>query len=212
MHIPPQCTLRNEKSFSLFETVIAIGMLAVVFLYINGIQGQVVYSLEYGQNLSRGLWLARGILARIDYEWATRDLSELDMSIKESKITDDFWGEDAGKTYMEFTYRLDISEWKLPIQEIFDMGGSGEGGEGMIEQVFGGHMMKIAEVEVFWPEGARRASTQLSLLLVNQRAVDNFRKRFQKSQSATTSSKSTKTTSKSSATSEPSSSSSQEQP
>ena len=57
----------GEDSFSVFETMIAIGMLAVVLLQITTIQGQVVYSLEYSQRMSSGMWLAKGLMARVEY-------------------------------------------------------------------------------------------------------------------------------------------------
>ena len=177
--------LGHEGSFSLFETVIAVGMLAVILLYMAGIQGGVVTSLEYGQNMSKGMWLAKGIMAQMEYEWNVQDFSLMDRAVKDAKITDTAWGRGAAKTFEDFTYSITIAEWKLPLISFLSQGGSdGDGGGGgggggtgdlisqQMEAIFGGHILKIAQVEVFWPEGARRISTSLSLLLVNQRAVD----------------------------------------
>lgn len=172
----------GEQSFSLFETMIAIGMLAVVMLQVSSIQGQVVYSLEYGQNLSKGIWLAKGLVAKLEYEWATRDFSELELALVDQKIQDPLWGEGAASLYQDFSYDLTSREWKLPLLGFLAGGEGGAGGTSgagasplvaeQLKAVFGDHVMKIATVEVYWPEGARRASTSLSMLLVNQKALD----------------------------------------
>lgn len=168
----------DERSFSLFETVIAVGMLAVVFLYVSGIQGQVIYSLEYGQKLSQALWIARGVLSQVEHEWDVKDFSEMQRSVKDKKVAADDFGASADKTLSEFSYTLNIEEWQLPLLSFLtgeESSGGGSSGNLIAEQInaiFGGHMMKMAHVEVFWPEGAQRASTSLSMLLVNQKAVD----------------------------------------
>ena len=171
----------GDHSFSLFETMIAIGMLAVVMLQVTSIQGQVVYSLEYGQNLSRGVWLAKGIMAKLEYEWATRSFSELELNLVDQLINDSLWGEEAAKIYRDFSYNITSQEWKLPILSFLTGDNSAalsadDGSSSLIAEqlkaIFGDHVMKIATVEVFWPEGARRASTTLSMLLVNQQALD----------------------------------------
>ncbi|MCY4443934.1 MAG: hypothetical protein OXC44_03940 [Proteobacteria bacterium] len=167
-----------QTSFSLFETVIAVGMLAVMALYVGGIQGQVVYSLEYGQKISQGLWLARGIMAKVEYEWDSREFSELNINQREQKIDDSLFGDNASKIFNGFTYEVLIEEWKLPVIKFLTGENSPAKGEssGMIgdqiKAIFGSDIMKIAQVKVYWPEGARRGSTDLSLLLVNQKAVD----------------------------------------
>lgn len=180
----------GEDSFSVFETMIAIGMLAVVLLQITTIQGQVVYSLEYSQKMSSGMWLAKGLMARVEYEWATRDFSEMDIKVKEKKVGDEFWGADASKAFKDFSYRITSEEWKLPILNFLTGGGASsqepsvtgvsrapdDGSSSLVSQqleaIFGGHIMKVATVEVFWPEGARKGTASLSMLLVNQKALD----------------------------------------
>ena len=169
---------REERSFSLFETVIAVGMLAVVFLYVSGIQGQVIYSLEYGQRLSQGLWIAQGVLSKVEHEFDTQPFADLEKTIKEKRVDDKEFGKGAEKTLSDFSYTLTVEEWKLPLLSFLTGENSAlEGGAGsmiaeQIDAIFKGHMMKLAYVEVFWPEGALRASTTVSMLLVNQKAVD----------------------------------------
>lgn len=169
---------RGEQSFSLFETVIAVGMLAVVFLYVSGIQGQVIYSLEYSQKLSTGLWIARGLMSKIEHEWDTEDFSQMDRDTKEESIDERDFGSDARKALEGYTYAISIKEWELPLLSFLTgedssiEDGSGDMITQQINAIFNGHMMKLAKVEVFWPEGALRASTSLTTLLVNQKAVD----------------------------------------
>ena len=182
----PKYLVRSTSSFSLFETVIAIGILAVVLLEVNGIQGSVVYSLEYSQRTSQAVWIARGLMAKIEYEWDSRAFSEISVETSEQKLSPELWGAKVAEAFAEFTYKITISEWELPIVE-FLTGGADNGeddqqqsdlGENtnliasQIEQLFPDGILKIAKVEVFWPDGARKSAIDLSLLLTNQRAVD----------------------------------------
>ena len=116
---------KGQQSFSLFETVIAIGMLATILLNVNGIQGQAVYSVEYQENLSKAVWLAKGIMAKVDYEWNTREFKELEYQSQEQSISDITWGSGTSKALEGFTYKVTIEEWKLPIIKLLtgSMGG-----------------------------------------------------------------------------------------
>lgn len=177
----------GERSFSLFETVIAIGMLASILLYVNGIQGQAIYSVEYQENLSKASWFAKGIMAKVEYEWNSREFKEMNFKGQESDVGALKWGRDTAEAFDGFTYKVNIEEWKLPLMNLILSGGAG-GGDGessipgggedliasQIKEVLGDELLKIAHVEVFWPEGgARRGSTELALLLANQQALDN---------------------------------------
>lgn len=177
---------RGEESFSLFETMIALGMLAVVMLQVTAIQGQTVYSLEYSQKHSKAMWLGKGIAAKLQYEWATRDFSELEIQLKDQRVTDGFMGPGAEKIFASFSYDIISTEWKLPILAFLsgqkptsdgsDVVSADDQNQSIVTQqlkaIFNDHIMKIATIEVFWPEGARKSSTSISMLLVNQKAVD----------------------------------------
>lgn len=175
---------KSEQSFSLFETVIAVGMLASILLNVNGIQGQAIYSVEYQENLSKASWLAKGLMAKVEYEWKTREFKEMEYSGQEQNLNELTWGRDTKKAYDGFTYRVLIEEWKLPIVKLLtsSLGGGdeagGDGGEDFItskiKEILGDEILKMASVEVFWPEGARRGSTQLSMVLTNEKSLDKF--------------------------------------
>ncbi|MDQ3235724.1 MAG: hypothetical protein M3Q07_28270, partial [Pseudobdellovibrionaceae bacterium] len=44
----------------------------------------------------------------------------------------------------------------------------------ILDQIFKGHIMKVAYVEVSWPDGARRDSVSLTYLLTNTKALDEY--------------------------------------
>ena len=46
--------------------------------------------------------------------------------------------------------------------------------KGIMEQVFGDELLKTAHVTVWWHEGAQRGSTSLTLLLTNQKKIDEL--------------------------------------
>lgn len=176
----------HEQSFSLFETVIAIGLLASILLSVNGVQGNAIYSVEYQENLSKASWLAKGLMAKVEYEWNTRDFKELEFTGQEQKINDLTWGDGSSEAYKDFAYRVSIEEWKLPLMRLLlsGMGGGeddsqggafgGEFIESKVKEVLGDELLKVAHVEVFWPEGATRGSTDLTLALTNERSLDKF--------------------------------------
>jgi hypothetical protein len=163
----------GEKSFTLIETVLALGIMVVFIAALATAQGNAVYFSEYERNGTKGAWLAKGVMTRIEYEWQTRDFKEL--TLKESEKPFEF--------DKEFTYSYEIKEWKLPIMNLL-LGGDGNDenqGEAagqsdymmdIAKKALGEELLKIAHVQVFWPEGAVRNSTSLTLLLTNQRQLD----------------------------------------
>ena len=158
------------RSFTLIETMVALGLLTVLILQVATVQGQALYFSDYGQNLTKGTWLARRMMAQVEYYWYNKELKELEgVSVKEKPFEDE----------PNFSYNLEIREWKLPLMNM--LGGGGENDQPdpttdmikeQIKQIFGEHLLKIAHVEVFWGEGAVKESTSLALLLTNQKKID----------------------------------------
>ena len=156
-------------SFTLIETMVALGLLATLILQVANVQGRAFYFSDYGQNLTQATWLAKRMLAQVEYYWYDKDFEELDAVQIEAKP---FEGQE------EFSYNMKIDEWALPLANV--LGASDPEAEPnpmleiikqQVDQVFGGHVMKVAQVEVFWSEGAVRESTALTLLLTNQRKI-----------------------------------------
>ena len=176
----------GEKSFTLIETVIAVGLMTTIILEAVGSMGNMVYFSGYSRQMTQAVWLAKRIMSQVEYHWSFRPFKEMEIDEPEKK----FEGEDSDFPY---TYKISVQEWKFPILELISGGGAGEsdgdegdegGGSGnqdsqgdpliesVLKQVLGDHILKIAHVEVFWPEGAKRNSVELALLLTNQREID----------------------------------------
>lgn len=172
---------QGEKSFTLIETLIALGMLVVMILETGSVQGNAIYFVEFERNLSKATWLAKGVMERVEYEWNTRSFSELEVkSSRKEKFTG--YGDEIG----EFTYNYRVEESKVDLISLLTKGSGGEaseeasadglpGGTDMIRQaleaVLGDEVLKLAKVEVFWPEGAVENSVELTLWLPNLRKV-----------------------------------------
>jgi hypothetical protein len=140
----------------------------------------MVYFSNYTRRVNEATFLAKRIMPQVEYHWAEKEFSQL----KAEFAGEEFKDMDSG---FEYTYALSIKDWKFPFLEFIGGGGVSEGDEGesdsaedpaggmieqMLEKVLGKEILKIAHVEVFWPEGAKRNSVTLTLLLTNQRKVD----------------------------------------
>ena len=168
----------GERSFTLMETIVALGILVTFILEVGRVQGNAVVFTEYGRNVTRAAWLAKAVMAKVEYMWETRQFKDLETDEPDGKFEE----------MPEFTYKLTIKEWKLPLLDMLGGGGdkgksnddndgksdkkSGDMMSGGIQQILGDEILKIANVEVFWAEGAKRNSTQITFLLTNQRKVD----------------------------------------
>ena len=160
------------RSFTLIETMVALGLLTVLILQVATVQGQALYFSDYGQNLTKGMWLARRMMAQVEYYWYNKELKELEgVSVKEKPFEDE----------PQFSYNLEIREWKLPLMNMLGGGDSDQNAppdpatemiKEQVQNIFGEHLLKIAHVEVFWGEGAVKESTELTLLLTNQKKID----------------------------------------
>ena len=172
----------GQRSFTLIETVIAIGLLVTFILEIANAEGKAMYFSEYQTSVTKATWLAKSVMAKVEYEYLGRDLKDMTWS---SPTEQSF--KDISKDSEGYTYKLTIDEWKLPIMNLLFAGGAGGGDEEkggdaaggagdlikkQVEAVLGDSILKMAHVEVFWAEGAVKNSTSLTLLLPNVRAVD----------------------------------------
>jgi type II secretory pathway pseudopilin PulG len=181
----------KEHSFTILEVMVAIGIMMSVVMEVVGAQGNVVAFSSYSRQVTQATWLAKQVMSQVEYHQQTHDFKELETSIKDQQFDIEGLNEDES----EFTYTLEIEEWKLPIFELISNGGlqkkKGDddddaepgtlenqglmsGFQGVVNQLFDGHIFKIATVEVFWPEGARRNSVSLTYLMSNQKALDQY--------------------------------------
>jgi hypothetical protein len=169
----------REASFTLVETMIALGIMSTVILQISGVQSNAVFFGDFARKSNQAIWLSKRVLSQVEYYWSNRDFSELKAEEDNAK----FEGLEEVDELKDFNYRLTIAEWKLPLINLLT-GGAGGGEEGesaggggdmiasAIKNVLGEELLKVAHVEVSWPEGSRRNSETLTLLLTNQRKLD----------------------------------------
>ena len=175
---------RGERSFTLIETLVALTMMTTVILNVVGAQGSAIYNADYGRRITEAMWLAKGVMSKVEYRWHNQPLKELESSgnLKQQPFKEQEWNQPADSDY---TYNLRIEEWKFPLFELLESGGPSDEEEGdsdgegagfpikdLAKQFLGDHILKVAFVEVFWPEGARQNSVTLTYLLTNQRKMD----------------------------------------
>jgi len=181
----------RELSFTIFETIVAVGLLMAFALEMAAGQGNIVNKVEYARRSNEAMWLAKRIMSQVEYNYQTMELKELETttSVKDKK----FDGLDS-ETDFDYFYSVDIKEWKFPLFDFLLNGGlpneededdptkqekepAGAGIPGLdtiLDQIFKGHIMKVAYVEVSWPDGARRDSVSLTYLLTNNKALDEY--------------------------------------
>ncbi len=176
----------GEASFTLIETVIALGIIAFLIVNVAVVQGNAIVFADYSRNVAQATWLARRVMSQVDYHWHTKPFKDLIATQGETKFED----------FDEYSYKLEISEWKFPFVKLLETALSGgrkkkdkddydsrvsevdtSGMSGMVEQVvkqiFADEpIFLIAKVEVSWPEGAQRNSTSMTYLLTNQMKLD----------------------------------------
>ncbi len=175
---------RHEASFSLIETVIALAIVSFVILEVAAVQGNSIVFADYGRNVTQAGWLAKRVMSQVEYYSRTKPFKELETNVPDGKFED----------FEEYTYSLEIKEWKFPFTQLIQqvLGGGGEKSEDgekkdakgpisgdMIEQqvktIFGDEpIFMTAHVQVSWAEGAQRNSTGMTYLLTNQVKLDEF--------------------------------------
>lgn len=175
---------QSQGSFTLIETVIALSIVAFLIVEVAAVQGNSIVFSDYGRNITQASWLAQRVMAQVEYYWKSKPFTELETSITDGKFDDND----------EYSYSLEIKEWKFPFLQLLQStmggggGGEGEDGEGgdeagaggmgkmletVVDQVFGKEpIFMTAHVEVSWSEGAAKNSTGLTYLLTNQAKLD----------------------------------------
>ena len=177
-----------KEAFLFFEALIALGMITTIVIEVIGSQGNIANLTGYSRKASEAINLAEAVMGQVEYNWKKYEFKELknlvgkDKSFDFKDLDDEF----------DYTYDLQIIDWKLDIFNLLFSGSltgaaggeeedsgpqpAGDGGlsmiEGVLKEIFRDGMFKIAHVEVFWPEGARRNSVTLTYLLTNQKALD----------------------------------------
>ncbi|WP_159455119.1 hypothetical protein [Pseudobacteriovorax antillogorgiicola] len=180
----------TERSFTIIETLAALAILLPVVIETVSTQGSIINNNLYMRRMTEATWLAKRIMSQVEYNYQVYEFKDID---------GDYEGEfklDPEESEFDYTFKVSIQEWKLPLFDLLLQGGpknpeeetdvtapsepSGgalagiPGIQQVIDSLFDGHILKIANVEVFWPEGARRDSINLTMLLTNQKALDAY--------------------------------------
>lgn len=181
----------RELSFTIFETIVAVGLLMAFALEMAAGQGNIINKVEYSRRSNEAIWLAKRIMSQVEYNYQTMDLKELETT---TTVKDHKFEKIDNETEFDYLYSVDIKEWKFPLFDFLMNGGlqneedqddptkqeqepeaAGIPGLDLIlNQIFQGHIMKVAYVEVSWPDGARRDSVSLTYLLTNNKALDDY--------------------------------------
>lgn len=181
---------RSEASFTIIETLAALAILLPVVIETVSTQGSIINNHTYMRRVTEATWLAKRLMSQVEYNYSVHPFKEMDIETSDGK----FDIKDPSGDF-DYTYKISIQEWKLPLFELLMQGGpkssedgddqsdsSGDGGpfggfpgvDQVIKSIFEDHVLKIANVEVFWPEGAIKDSVSLTLLLTNQKSLDTF--------------------------------------
>jgi len=176
---------QREGSFTLIETVISLSLIAALIIEVASVQGNSIVFSEFSRNVTKATWLARRVMSQVEYQWGEKPFKELAVNESNGKFEDE----------PEFTYSIEIKEWKFPFKEMLAkvMGGGSlsaddeSGGsssedsskdsliDAAVSQIFGDEpIFMTAFVQVFWAEGAQRNESSLTYLLTNQRKLDEF--------------------------------------
>jgi hypothetical protein len=181
----------RELSFTIFETIVAVGLLMAFALEMAGGQGNIVNKVDYARRSNDAIWLAKRIMAQVEYNYQTMDLKELETTT--SQKDQKFERVDQIQDF-DYAYSVEVKEWKFPLFDFLMNGGKKDkedendptkeekdpaaagipGMEAILDQIFKGHIMKVAYVEVSWPDGARRDKVSLTYLLTNTKALDEY--------------------------------------
>ena len=168
---------KGERSFTLIEVVVAIGLMASLMIEVASVQGNSVFFSQYGRNVTQATWLAQSIMSNVEYYWTTKPFPDLKTKLEGQPFKD----------YPDYEWALEIKEWKFPFVQILTAGflGGGEEGEekeddpmskiieSVTDQVFADEpIFMTAHVEVSWADGAARDSASLTYLLTNQSKLD----------------------------------------
>jgi hypothetical protein len=169
----------QEKSFTLIETLIALGLMVTMVLQIASVMGTSISLSSYDAKMVRAMWLAKSLASQIEHDWLYYELKEFRSEMKGEKF-DDFLC--AKEEPCPFKYNLSFKKWDIPIFDII-MGGVGKSSsqednplaamvKEQVEKQLDGELVRVANIEVTWAEGSRENMVELPYLITNQKTLD----------------------------------------
>jgi len=174
----------GERSFTLIETVLAIGLLTTVLMEVSFVQAKYLNFSIYYRKSTQAIWLAKALMAEVEYKSNFYPLKDIraEPGSEERPVPPTLCPKDP-QFDCDFTYSMSIEEFKLPIVEMLtgSIAKETEGADGFtsvikdqVEAVLGKEIFKIANVVVSWPEGSKRSQVNVPYLLTSQQNIDSF--------------------------------------
>ncbi len=175
----------RQLSFTLFETIVAVGLLATVIVNVSLVQGNSIVFSEYTRNLTHAIWLSKRIMSQVEYQKTISDFKDLESDLKEQKFKEATEDDEAA-----FLYDLEIVPFNFPITKMITKHFSGSlgGGEGddqaanpiaqiaplieqQMQQYLGDDFFKLVKLEVKWSDGAKEDSLTTQMLIADQKKL-----------------------------------------
>lgn len=151
---------------------------------VSAVQGNAISFSKWERNVSQATWLAKYLLSQVEYKARFYDIKDVEIDLTAESFAEEICPKDPNFG-CDFTYNLLIEEWKLPLLDLAlgkvggddDSGAEGGGGflqmaKEQLKKFLGDEILKIAHVEVFWPEGARLDSVEIAYLITAQGKLD----------------------------------------
>jgi uncharacterized membrane protein YgcG len=176
---------RGTSSFTLIETIVALGLMVTVILEVSNVQGRAIWFGEYNRKATQASWLAKAVMTKVEWGKDYYDLKELKFELRDQEFDEVLCPRDP-QFRCDFKYNIEIKPWPVPLVDMLGdalLGPEGKNSPlaGMLDMfkstakdMLGEEILKVAHVEVFWPEGSERNSVKVTYLLTNQLAVDEF--------------------------------------
>lgn len=165
----------GESSFSLIEAVIALGLMAIILLEVTKVQGHAINFSSYERKVTQAIWLAKAVMGHVEYSYTKFPIKDLKVNQKEADLPEELCPKDTSFD-CNYKYSVSIEEWKLPI---LDMTAASLGDPSLadivktqVKQFLGDEILKVAYVEISWPEGSRKESVGLPYLMTAQMNLD----------------------------------------
>ncbi|MBP6218109.1 MAG: type II secretion system protein [Oligoflexales bacterium] len=176
----------KESSFTLLETMVALGLMVTMIIQISSVQGTAIIFSTYQHKVTQATWLAKAVMTQVEYAWKFYEVKEMNVNEKGRDFDEKICSKDP-QFDCNFKYDVSMEKWDLPIVDLMTGGGAkkeeagGDAGGGMgdfikdqVKSILGDEILKIAHVEVYWTEGTRRDSVELTYLMTAQQKLDPF--------------------------------------
>lgn len=173
----------GEASFTLIETIIALGLISTFLIQVILVQGRSVEFSDYNRRITQAGWLAQAVMAQIERASTLYNFSDLKLKLREENFSEEFCNRDP-VVGCDYTYSASIEEFKLPIIDMIvgavagggdensEAGSLGDVIKAQVKDYLGDEQFRMAKVEVHWPEGSRQESYELVYLITNQMKLD----------------------------------------